>query len=76
MAHREFLVDTISTRRQSYDVLLPRKESMDEFVNRYLRDNVLRLWPDGWMKLEELHKEFEKRYFERFKLCINSVYLF
>lgn len=53
----------ISTRRISYDVLQPRKETMDEFVNRYLRDNVLRLWPDGWMKLEELHKEFDKRYF-------------
>lgn len=54
-------MDLISTRRQSFDVIQPRKETLEEFVNRYLRDYTLKLWPEGWMRLEELHKEFDKR---------------
>lgn len=48
-------------RKQSFNVIKPRKETLDEFVNRYFKERVVKVWPDGWMKLEELHKEYEKR---------------
>lgn len=56
------LCEVINSRKQSHAVIKPRRESVEEFVNRYLREHVVKIWPDGWMKVEELLKEFDKRF--------------
>lgn len=48
-------------RRQSFFVIKPRKETLEEFVHKYVREHVVPVWPDGFMRLEELVREFEKR---------------
>ncbi|XP_055380993.1 yemanuclein [Condylostylus longicornis] len=60
-AMRNLLFDLYQTRWTSYTVLRTRKEKFEDFVNSYLRDKVVPIWPNGWMKLEELQKELEKR---------------
>ncbi|XP_037028734.1 yemanuclein isoform X2 [Bradysia coprophila] len=60
-ATRNLLCEVINSRKQSYTVIKPRRESVEDFVNRYLREYVLKIWPDGWMKIDELLKEFDKR---------------
>lgn len=59
---RSMVSEMIDMRKQSFNVIKPRKETLDEFVNRYFKERVVKAWPDGWMKLEELHKEYEKRF--------------
>lgn len=60
---RHLLCEIINSRRQSYAVIKPRRETIEDFVNRYLKEHVLKIWPNGWMKLEELIKEeYDKRY--------------
>lgn len=34
---------------------------MEDFVSRYLKEHVVKIWPDGWMKLEDLQKQYEKK---------------
>lgn len=49
------------SRRTSFLNMKPRKEKMDEFVHRFIRENVLKVWPDGYMRLDELIREYERR---------------
>lgn len=58
---RSMVTEMFDMRKQSFNVIKPRKETLDEFVNRYFKERVVKVWPDGWMKLEELQKEYEKR---------------
>lgn len=58
------LCEIVNSRKQSYAVIKPRRETIDDFVNRYLREHVLKIWPEGWMKLEELQKEEHDKRFE------------
>lgn len=53
-------MELFTLRNQSFDVLRPQKETREEFINRCMRE-VVKVWPDGWMRLEDLHKEYEKR---------------
>lgn len=64
------LCEVINSRKQSYAVIKPRRETIDDFVSRYLRENVLKIWPDGWMKMEELLKEYDKRLVIINKCCL------
>lgn len=52
--------EVFETRRHSYEVIKPRKETLDEFVQRYVREHVLKIWPDGYVRMEDLVREFEK----------------
>ncbi|KAJ6638401.1 Secretion-regulating guanine nucleotide exchange factor [Pseudolycoriella hygida] len=58
---RNILCDIINSRKQSFAVIKPRRETIEDFVNSYLKAHVLKIWPDGWMKIEELLRELEKR---------------
>lgn len=59
------LWEVVYSIRQLYGLVKTGKETIEEFVNRYLREKVLKIWPDGWMKIEELLKEYEKRFVTR-----------
>ncbi|XP_029716322.2 yemanuclein isoform X2 [Aedes albopictus] len=58
---RTLLYDIANIRKQSFNILRPRKETEAEFIHSYLQKNVLPLWPSGWMKFEELQKELDRR---------------
>lgn len=58
---RQLNEQLFAQRRQSFFVIKPRKESLEEFVHKYVREHVVPVWPDGFMRLEELVREFEKR---------------
>lgn len=55
------LYEIYEVRRSSYSILRLRKESLDEFICEFLKTKVLEIWPNGWMKLEELKKELARK---------------
>ncbi|XP_062534113.1 yemanuclein isoform X3 [Armigeres subalbatus] len=58
---RGMLFDIANIRKQSLLILRPRKVSETEFIQSYLQKNVVPLWPTGWMKIEDLQKELDRR---------------
>ncbi|XP_054725649.1 yemanuclein isoform X1 [Anastrepha obliqua] len=58
---RNLLYDVYQVRWTSFPVLGTRKETLEDFINVFLRDKVVELWPKDWMRFEELQREIEKR---------------
>ncbi|CRK89368.1 CLUMA_CG003124, isoform A [Clunio marinus] len=46
-----------------------KKESEQEFLLRRLRDEVVALWPEDWIKIEDFSKELEKKKKKESKLA-------
>ncbi|KAH8311548.1 hypothetical protein KR044_006840 [Drosophila immigrans] len=57
---RERLYDVYQARWTSYAVLGRRKDSLEQFINGYLKDKVVEVWATGWMRYEELQREIER----------------
>lgn len=57
---RHLLYDVYQARWTSYAFLAKRKESLEEFINWYLKEKVVELWPPGWMRLDELQREITR----------------
>uniref|UniRef100_W8AYF3 Yemanuclein-alpha n=1 Tax=Ceratitis capitata TaxID=7213 RepID=W8AYF3_CERCA len=58
---RNLLYDVYQVRWTSFPVLGTRKETLEDFINVFLREKVVELWPKDWMRFEELQREIEKR---------------
>lgn len=58
---RALLNDVVKHCHEVYRVAKPRKESEDDYIVRYLKETVVPLWPDGWVKYEDLQKELDRR---------------
>jgi len=57
---RTLLYDVGSTRKLLYS-LKSRKESFDDYLENYLKSSILPIWPNGWMRIDELNKELDKK---------------
>ncbi|KAH8420715.1 hypothetical protein KR222_002886 [Zaprionus bogoriensis] len=57
---RERLYEVYQARWMSYAVLGKRKDSLEQFINGYLKDKIVDLWATGWMRYEELQREIER----------------
>ncbi|KAH8382455.1 hypothetical protein KR009_003597 [Drosophila setifemur] len=57
---RQLLYDVYQARWTSYAVLATRKDSLEEFINWYLRDKLVDIWPLGWMRYDELQREISR----------------
>ncbi|KAH8246997.1 hypothetical protein KR032_006480 [Drosophila birchii] len=57
---RQLLYDVYQARWTSYAVLAKRKDSLEEFINGYLKVKVVDLWPSGWMRYDELQREISR----------------
>ncbi|KAH8280850.1 hypothetical protein KR054_001164 [Drosophila jambulina] len=57
---RQLLYDVYQARWTSYAVLAKRKDSLEEFINGYLKVKVVDLWPSGWMRYDELQHEITR----------------
>ncbi|XP_055849097.1 yemanuclein [Episyrphus balteatus] len=58
---RSLLYELYQVRWMSFTVLRTRKESFEDFVSNFLKEKVINIWPSGWMKLEEIKREIEKK---------------
>ncbi|XP_002070137.4 yemanuclein [Drosophila willistoni] len=57
---RQLLYDVYQARWTSYAVLGKRKDSLEEFINGYLKKKVVELWPKGWMHYDDLQREIDR----------------
>ncbi|XP_064553179.1 yemanuclein [Drosophila montana] len=57
---RERLYEVYQARWTSYAVLGKRKDSLEQFINGYLKDKIVDVWATGWMRYEELQREIER----------------
>ncbi|XP_012270052.1 ubinuclein-2 [Orussus abietinus] len=53
---KKLVYEIAHARRQYFEVLKPRKESMETFVAAFMEKKVLPLWPLGWVQLQTLIK--------------------
>lgn len=58
---RTVLNDIILHLRDLYKITKSKKESEADYVARKLREEVVPLWPEGWIKVDDLSKEFERK---------------
>uniref|UniRef100_A0A182N453 Ubinuclein middle domain-containing protein n=1 Tax=Anopheles dirus TaxID=7168 RepID=A0A182N453_9DIPT len=58
---RDLLWEVHQNRVQVFGLLRPRNQSEDDFVAQFMRDKVMPLWPKGWMRYEDVHKELDRR---------------
>ncbi|KFB36934.1 AGAP002048-PA-like protein [Anopheles sinensis] len=58
---RDLLWELYSIRVELFPLLRPRNETEDDFVAEYLRNKLVPLWPKGWIRYEDLHKELDRR---------------
>ena len=60
--NRTLVSQLIKTREQSFTLLNPRSKAgeMDDFVDSYLVQKIVPIWPSGWMKKDELRGECDK----------------
>uniref|UniRef100_A0A1B0GG94 Yemanuclein n=1 Tax=Glossina morsitans morsitans TaxID=37546 RepID=A0A1B0GG94_GLOMM len=58
---RNLLYDVYEVRWTSYPVLKASKESLEEFLTNYMRQKVVQIWPNGWVRYEDLQREIEKK---------------
>lgn len=57
---RERLYEVYQARWTSYAVLGKRKDSLEQFINGYLKDKIVDVWATGWMRYEDLQREIER----------------
>lgn len=57
---RSLVTDIMAALRTLYSFKKVRKETEDEFINSYLKNVVVPLWPSGWMRVDELRKESDR----------------
>ncbi|XP_030369879.1 yemanuclein [Scaptodrosophila lebanonensis] len=57
---RELLYEVYQARWTSYAVLGKRKDSLEEFINGYMKEKVVDIWAKGWMTYEELQREIDR----------------
>lgn len=58
---RQILYEIVQLIQDLYKVSKIKKETIDEYTTKYLKDHLVPLWPDGWIKLEDFTKELEKK---------------
>lgn len=56
LIYRKLIYDIANARRQYFEIQRSRKESMESFVASFMETVVLKLWPPGVVKLENLIK--------------------
>lgn len=44
-----------------YKIAKPKKETVDDFLLRKFSEEVVPLWPEGWIKPEDLKRELERK---------------
>jgi ubinuclein len=58
---RQILSDTILYINELYRITKVKKETLEEYSTKYLREHLLPLWPESWIKLEDFQKELERK---------------
>ncbi|XP_026843920.1 yemanuclein [Drosophila persimilis] len=58
---RNLLFTVYQARWTSYAVLGKRKDSLEDFINGYMKEKVVELWPMGWMRYDELQREINRQ---------------
>ncbi|XP_049288241.1 ubinuclein-2 isoform X2 [Anopheles funestus] len=58
---RNLLWELYNIRLQTYALVRPRNQTEEEVVAEYLRTKVVPLWPKGWIRYEDIHKELDRR---------------
>lgn len=58
---RSLVSNIIKIKEESYAVIQPRRQTMDEFIDTYLEEKIVPMWPTGWMRKDELRSECDKR---------------
>lgn len=58
---RSILGEIVRHLRDLFKIGKSKKETEDEFILRKIQTDVLIMWPDGWVKIEDVHKELERK---------------
>lgn len=60
-ASRLVLADIHLILQDLYKIAKLKKETVDEFLARKFREDIVPLWPEGWIKPEDLKRELDRK---------------
>lgn len=58
---RQILYDITQLVADLHKISKFKKEPLDDFTTKYLKENVLPIWPEAWIKLEDFNKELDRK---------------
>uniref|UniRef100_A0A182SH78 Ubinuclein middle domain-containing protein n=1 Tax=Anopheles maculatus TaxID=74869 RepID=A0A182SH78_9DIPT len=58
---RNLLWELYGIRQQVFEVARSRNQTEDEVLAEFMRTKVVPLWPKGWIRYEDIHKELDRR---------------
>ncbi|XP_053658293.1 yemanuclein [Anopheles marshallii] len=58
---RTLLWELYNIRLLMFGLMRPRNQTEEEVVAEYMRTKVVPLWPKGWIRYEDIHKELDRR---------------
>lgn len=58
---RQLLYDIVQYVSDFHQLTKAKKEPLNEYTAKYLKDHVMPLWPEEWIKTEDFQKELEKK---------------
>lgn len=58
---RQILNEIVQLIQDLYKISKVKKETIEEYTTKYLKDHLVPLWPEGWIKLEDFTKELERK---------------
>lgn len=58
---RNLLWELYGIRQQVFELARSRNQTEDEVLAEFLRTKVVPLWPKGWIRYEDIHKELDRR---------------
>lgn len=58
---RHILFDIVQFIGELHKISKAKKEPLNEYTAKYLKDHVMPIWPDEWIKADDFQKELEKK---------------
>uniref|UniRef100_A0A182VZ51 Ubinuclein middle domain-containing protein n=1 Tax=Anopheles minimus TaxID=112268 RepID=A0A182VZ51_9DIPT len=58
---RTLLWELYSIRQLMFELMRPRNQTEEDVMAEFLRTKVVPLWPKGWIRYEDIHKELDRR---------------
>lgn len=69
---RQILADIVQLISDFHKLSKAKKEPLNEYTAKYLKDHVMPIWPEEWIKAEDFQKELEKKKKKEARLSLGT----
>lgn len=70
---RQILSDIVQLISDFHKLSKAKKEPLNEYTAKYLKDHVMPIWPEEWIKSEDFQKELDKKKKKEARLSLGNT---